>query len=173
LKSFHLACFPPKVILIPSTSNVSFPIQFRRNQDFYISSNVELSCNGSLNTDMKWKISNCSNPNCSSQILVDATVITTGSELYIPAQTLPFGVYQLKLTVTMSVSSSLTSSKSVYARITPSGITANLVPLGTSMITSGSDQNLNLNPGLNSVDLDGNQFNASVNDFLSLLIICQ
>ena len=163
LKSFHLACFSPKITLIPSTSNLSNPVQFRRNQDFYISSNIELNCNGSLRTYMNWQISNCSTSNCSSAIQVDPSVITTGSELFIPARILPFGLFQLTLTVTMNVSSSLTSSKSVYVRITPSGITANLVPLGTSMITSGSEQDLQLNPGLYSVNLDDDHFNASVN----------
>jgi hypothetical protein len=115
---------------------------------------------------MKWKIINCSNSNCFNVIQVDPTVMTTAGELYIPARTLAFGVYQLELTVTMNVSSSLRSSKSVYARITPSGINANLVLLGTSMITSGANQDLQLNPGLYSVNLDENEFNASVNDFL-------
>ena len=71
----------------------------------------------------------------------------------------------------MSASSILTSSKSVYASIAPLGITANLVLLGTSMITSGSNEDLQLNPGLYSVDLDANQFNASVNDSLSLSML--
>jgi hypothetical protein len=109
--------------------------------------------------------------NCFNAISVDPTVITTSSELYIPSRTLPFGIYQLQFTVTMSASSMLTSSKSVYASITPSGITANLVLLGTSMITSGSNEDLQLNPGLYSVDLDANQFNASVNDSLSLSML--
>ena len=89
--------------------------------------------------------------------------MTTSSELYLPSGTLPFGLYQLTLMVTMNISSDLTRSASAYVQINPSGITANLVPLGTSMITSGADQDLQLNPGLYSLDLDGKQFNASVN----------
>ena len=46
--------------------------------------------------------------------------------------------------------------------ITPSGITANLVQLGTSMITRGNEQDLKLDPGTFSVDLDGYTFNATV-----------
>jgi hypothetical protein len=62
-------------------------------------------------------------------------------------------------------------------RITPSGITANLVQLGTSMITSGYEQDLLLNPGSYSVDLDGNVFNESVsivlieNKYCNLILI--
>jgi len=58
--------------------------------------------------------------------------------------------------------SSLTTSSFVYVQITPSGITANLVQLGTSMITSGYEQDLNFDPGTYSVDPDENSFNASV-----------
>jgi hypothetical protein len=88
--------------------------------------------------------------------------VTTSSELYLPARTLPYGIYEIKLTATMSVSPSLTSSASAYVTITPSGITANLVQFGTSLITSGHQQDLILDPGTFSVDNDGNVFNASV-----------
>ena len=158
------ACSSPQVTLIPSTSNFSFPLQFRRTQDFYISSTVELNCNVSIVIQFKWLISNCSNFNCSNAVQFDSTVITTTTnELYISARTLPFGLYEVELTATLGVSSNLRSSKSAYVRINPSGITANLVQLGTSMITSGADQDLHLNPGLHSLDLDEEQFNASVN----------
>ena len=62
----------------------------------------------------------------------------------------------------MTSASKLTSSVSAYVKITPSGITANLVTYGTSMITRGHEQDLILDPGTYSVDLDGNLFNASV-----------
>jgi hypothetical protein len=93
---------------------------------------------------------------------MDPTIITTFSELYIPARTFAYGTYELKLTVTMSGISWLTTSSSVYVIITASGITANLVQLGTSMITSGHERDLVLDPGTFSVDLDENVFNASV-----------
>jgi hypothetical protein len=62
----------------------------------------------------------------------------------------------------MIVSSDLTSSLSAYVTINPSGIIVNLIQLGTPMITLGYQQNLTLNPGLYSIDLDGYIFNASV-----------
>ena len=105
--------------------------------------------------------------NCSSQILLDSTIETTFSELYIPARKLEFGTYELQLTVTMSKYPTLKTSSSVYVRITPSGITANLVQLGTSMITSGYEQDLKLNPGEYSIDQDENTFNSSVSLNLS------
>jgi hypothetical protein len=109
----------------------------------------------------KWTINNCT-LNCSYQLPNDQTIITTFSELYIPARTLLYGTYELKLTIKMTILPNLISSASAYVKITPSGITANLVPFGTSMITRGHQQDLILNPGTYSVDLDGNTFNASV-----------
>ena len=101
----------------------------------------------------------------SSSVVVDPSVVSlTTSELFVRSRTLPFGIYRLTLTVTLNVSSNVTtSSKSAFVQINPSGITANLVPLGTSMITLGEEQDLHLNPGLYFVDLDEDQFNASVN----------
>ena len=56
----------------------------------------------------------------------------------------------------------LKSSASTYVKITSSGIVVNLVAYGTSMITRGYEQDLTLDPGRYSVDLDGNVFNAEV-----------
>jgi hypothetical protein len=122
-----------------------------------------LKCENSLSTNIKWTIHNCSSI-CFNEIQFDQTIITTTtSEIYIPAQTLPYGTYQLNLAVSMIASARLTSTVSAYVQITASGIVANLVQLGTSMITSGYQQDLVLNPGAYSIDLDGYIFNASVN----------
>jgi hypothetical protein len=158
-----LACFSPTITLIPGTSSLTSPIQFRRIQDFYISSNIEFHCNNSFYLITEWTIKNCTNSICSYEIQFDPTIIQTKvSELYIPSRTLAYGIYELKLTVTMISSSNLISSSSAFVRITPSGITANLVELGTSMITRGNQQELKLDPGTYSVDLDGYIFDANV-----------
>ncbi|CAF3897839.1 unnamed protein product [Rotaria sordida] len=153
-------CFAPTITLIPASSCLTFPLQFRRNQDFYISSNIQLNCNNSFSLITKWTIMNCTSI-CSYQISTDQIIETTFSELYIPARTLPHGIYELKLTVTITTSSNLILSKSAFVKITPSGITANLVQLGTSMITRGNQQDLKFDPGTFSIDLDGYTFNAS------------
>ena len=155
-----LDCSFPSLILIPSSSNISSPLEFRRDQDFFISSRIEFNCNKSFSFQIRWTISNGSN-----SVMVDPRlVILTMSELFVPSRTLSFGLYQLTLTLTLNVSSNLTRvSQSAYVRINPSGITANLLPLGTSMITRGSKDDLQLNPGLYSVDGDEDQFNAEVN----------
>ncbi|CAF3732096.1 unnamed protein product, partial [Adineta steineri] len=154
------SCFPPRITLIPSTSTLSSPIQFRRSQDFYIVSLIELNCNTSISIITQWTITNCTSI-CSNQIQVDSTIITTSAELYIPARTLVYGIYELKLTVTMVNMSSLTSTLSVYVQITSTGITPNLIQYGTSMITRGTQQDLEFDPGTYSIDYDNNVFNAS------------
>lgn len=78
------------------------------------------------------------------------------------AGTLAYGTYQLQLNVTMVVWPTLTASAYAYVTITETGITANLVQYGTSMVTRGNLQDLTLDPGTFSVDPDEDTFNASV-----------
>ena len=100
---------------------------------------------------------------------MDKKIVLTNSELYIPSNTLPYGIYQFNLTVTMINYSNLKNSSSIYIQISPSGITANLVQLGTSVVTNRYEQNLTLNPGNYSIDPDRNQFNTTVFHFFSIL----
>ncbi|CAF0773839.1 unnamed protein product [Adineta steineri] len=155
-----LGCYAPTVTLIPAQSTLSSPMSYRRSQDFSISSMIQFNCNGSLSTTKKWTIKNCTSI-CSFQIQLNDKISTTLNELYIPSRTLDYGIYELTLTVTMIESLNLKSSSSAYVRITATGITANLVQLGTSMITRGSQQDLQLNPGAYSVDPDQHSFDAS------------
>ncbi|CAF4120452.1 unnamed protein product, partial [Adineta steineri] len=144
-------CYAPTVTLIPGQSSLSSLMSYRRSQDFSISSMIQFNCNGSLSTTKKWTIKNCTSIR-SFPIQLNSKISTTLSELYIPSRTLDYGIYELTLTVTMIESLDLKSSSSAYVRITATGITANLVQLGTSMITRGSQQDLQLNPGAYSVD---------------------
>ena len=152
-----LACRSPKIILIPSGSTLINPLKFRRSQDFSIVSLIELNCNDSTSIQSQWILKNNSN-----SISFDSEIETTFSELFIPARKLPFGIFELELTITMTKYPSLKSSSSVYVEITPSGITANLVQLGTSMITSGFEQDLKFDPGSHSIDFDQNTFEKDV-----------
>lgn len=123
---------------------------------------IELACDVSLSTTLKWTVKNCTSTFCSFPITLRPTVITTLSELYIPSRTLDYGVYELTLTVLMTDVPSMRSSLAAYVRVTATGITANPVQLGTSMITRGSDQDLFLDPGTFSVDPDEDYFDGTV-----------
>ncbi|CAF1566718.1 unnamed protein product, partial [Adineta ricciae] len=160
-QSIILTCYPPAITLIPGGSSLTSPLQFRKNQDFSINSMIKFRCNGSLSTIKQWTVSNCTSTSCQYRIHLSQKIQTTLSEFYVPAKTLDYGLYQLVLTVIMATFPSAKSSATVYIMVTPSGITANPVALGTSMITRGYDQDLELNPGLYSVDPDEDSFDAS------------
>lgn len=150
--------------LIPSGSTITNRLEFRRSQDFSIVSLIELNCNDSLSIESQWILNNCSTTttNCSNEIQFDSSIERKSTELFIPARKLSFGIYKMELIVKMIKYPTLKSSSSVYIEITPSGITANLIQLGTSMITSGYQQDLQLNPGKYSIDLDENVFQSDV-----------
>ncbi|CAF1341570.1 unnamed protein product [Adineta ricciae] len=153
-------CFPPMVTLIPSVSTFLSPLQFQYSKDIYISSNIQLSCNQSLAIQTQWTVFSCSR-SCSSLVQISPTIVTTHSDLFIPAKSLPNGIYEFKLTVTLVSSSSLIGLSSAYIQIIPTGITVNLFQFGTSSITFSYTTDLLLDPGANSIDPDENIFNAS------------
>jgi hypothetical protein len=159
---FIIGCYPPGITLIPGGSSLTSPIQYRRSQDFTISSMIELNCDISLATTIHWIIKNCTSTICSFEIIVSEKVITTFSELYVPSRILPYGIYELTLSMVMTDVPTLKSSSTAYVRITATGVTANLVQLGTSMITRGDQQDLLLDPGSFSVDPDEDSFDPSV-----------
>ncbi|CAF1615089.1 unnamed protein product [Adineta ricciae] len=139
-------CYPPNVTLTPSTAR----LQYRRSQDISVTSFIDVHCNRSFTLTTQWIINNYS---------VTSTIDTQSSELFIPAKTLPYGIYQMDLTVTILHLS--TSTSSVVVEIISSNIISNLIQYGTSMITQGIHQDLCLDPGSYSVDPDQDTFNAS------------
>ncbi|UJR09075.1 hypothetical protein I4U23_013322 [Adineta vaga] len=154
-------CYSPTITLIPGGSSLTSPLQYRRNQDFSISSTIQFRCNASLTTLIQWSVKNCTSTSCLYRIGLSDKIRTTLSEFYAPSRTFAYGMYELTLTVSMKQFPSAKSSSSVHVMITPSGITANPVPLGTSMITRGKEQDLELDPGSYSVDPDEDAFDAS------------
>ena len=153
--------------MIYKAPSLASPLKFERSEDLFISSELQLNCDQSLSTISQWEIYDCI-VNCASPVQIDQAIVTTSNELFIPAKTLPYGTYQLKLTVSMMIAPHLTSSVSVYVKIMSSSIIPNLVQYGTSMITHGYQQNLLLDPGTFSVDPDNEIFNADVSSLISL-----
>jgi hypothetical protein len=149
------------ITLIPGSTLLSRPAQYRRSQDFSIISNIVLDCSTSLSIVTQWTIGNCSS-DCLTPIQSNSSIITTTSELFIPARALNYGLYELKLTVTMTDASILRASASAFVNIIETGITANLVPFGASVVTSGRDDDLKLDPDSYSVDPDQLTFNENV-----------
>ena len=157
-----IGCYPPLITLIPGQNTLALPFQYQRGYDLTISSMIDLNCDLSLLTNTKWTIKNCTSTSCLSPVSFDQRIITTLSELYISPKTLNYGIYELTLTVTMTDTPHMTSSSKVYIQITRTGVIANLLQMGTSIITRGNQQDLLLDPGTYSVDLDENSFDPSV-----------
>ena len=110
----------------------------------------------------QWTINMC-NSTCLSPLSFNQSVLaTTFSELYVPPKILPYGTYQLTLQVTMNMFTNLTASASVYVQINPSDVIVNLFQVGPSMVTTGYQQDLKLNPGIFSIDPDADIFNGNV-----------
>ena len=149
-------------------SSLASPVVLRRSEDLFVSSSVQINCTDTLSINTQWTIHNCIS-NCSSQIQLDHTIATTSIELFIPAETLAYGTYQLTLTIFMRHAPHLSSSASVYIKITPSNIMVNLVQLGTSIITHGYSQDLLLDPGTFSIDPDITFFNTDVSINISII----
>jgi hypothetical protein len=164
LYDFCSDCLVPRIILIPSTSSLSAPFSYRRNQDFFVGSVVQWNCNRTAEYTSRWTFHLCPRSCTTSPTSVPSSIARNFSELYVPSRTLKFGLYQLKLTVTIANRTNTLTSASAFVRITPSGMTANLIQFGTSFITRGHDQDLLLHPGRYSVDYDQSTFNASVSD---------
>ncbi|CAF1500386.1 unnamed protein product, partial [Adineta steineri] len=154
------SCYAPAITLVPGQSSLVSPLQYRRSQDFSITSMIQLDCSGSLSTITKWKITSCTSI-CSDQVQTNPTITTTLSELYIPAKTLAYGIYQLTLNVTMVDTPNLKSSSSVYVQIIQSDIIVNFIGLGLSLMTYGYEQDILFDPGTYSIDPDEDQFDAS------------
>lgn len=149
------------ITYISGGSSLDSPAQFRRTQDFYISSRVRVDCSASLSITMKWTIFTC-NLRCSVQAEVDRPLNITYTELFIPARTLANGLYEIKLTLMVVNSSDLISPASIFVRINPVNVVVNLVQFGVLMITSDRKQDLTLNPGNWSAHPDWNTFNGDV-----------
>lgn len=153
MKNFALGCKSIMISLVPGATTRESRLQVRRSQDFYISADVKRFCARTPPVTSAWTMSNCSASNCTSMMLIQK-IHSKPSELYIPPRTLDYGIYAFNLTVVILDDNNITASEVSYVEVSVSGITANLVPLGTSMVTHGRQQNLTLDPGSYSADPD-------------------
>jgi hypothetical protein len=156
-------CSNPDITLWPSNPTIAIPLQIERSQDFSITSTLQFNCAQSFAVIQQWSIQMCLDSLCSlKQQFISSSLQMTLSELYIPSNTLQYGLYQLTLAVKMSVSSQLISSVITYVKIIPSSIQVNLIQFGPSIITRGKQQTLVLDPGRFSIDPDQSYFNSTV-----------
>ncbi len=151
------------ISLSPNNPSITTPLEIERSEDFSISSTLEFYCLQSFGVIEQWSIEKCLNSNCSlKQQYEFSSIEMTLSELFIPSKTLEYGIYQMKLTVKMSISPQLISSAMTYVEIIPSSIQVQLIRFGPSIILHEQQKTLILNPGTFSIDPDQNYFNSTV-----------
>ncbi|UJR08873.1 hypothetical protein I4U23_013128 [Adineta vaga] len=150
----EIACYSATIELIPNHTTFFSPIQIKEHEDIRINSNIKFNCSEVFSTTSQWTIYYCSSY-CANPVRLNSSMF---SELFIPGNTYPIGFYEIKLRIRMTTASSnLTSSKSVYLKIIRSKpIIVHLDQFGTSEITNGFEQDLLLEPGKYSTDIDGN-----------------
>ncbi|CAF1385787.1 unnamed protein product [Adineta ricciae] len=142
-------CYPPIIKIILSGT----VLRVRRNQYFYISSKIELRCNQSDSFSAQWSILNCPSP------CFDERIDMYKNNLYIPSQTLPYGIYQFELIVKMTNFDAIKSSVFVDVEIIASSIIVHLVSYDTLIIKHHYEEDLVLNPGNYSYDQNSIHFN--------------
>ena len=158
---FILDCSVASIGLIPSSS-LGTPLTFRSNQDIFISSDIEINCSRTFSLRRKWTIGNWS-AICSHAIDNFSSIETTRADLFIPAETLPNGIYEFNFTVFMTDIPNVYSSTFVYIEIVHSTLVTNLIPFDTRMITQDVQEDLLLDPGQFSFDRHRITFDSNVN----------
>jgi hypothetical protein len=143
----------------PNNPSVSAPLEIERSQDFSISSTLQFNNVQSFAVIEQWSIETCLNSICSIREQFESSL----SELFIPSNTLKYGIYRMTLTVKMINSPQLISSSIIYVQIIPSPIQVQVIQFGPSIIIQGQQQTLILNPGKYSIDPDEMNFNSTVN----------
>jgi hypothetical protein len=160
---FVLDCSRAVISLSPFNPNIIVPMEFKRSEDWSLSSRLKLDCLKSLATIEQWRIDMCSTSLCSVQEQLNQSLASmTLGELYITGRTLNYGLYRMNLTVMMVAAPQLISSSMTYVKIISSPITVRLIEFGPAMITRGQQETLTLDPGTYSIDPDQANFSSNV-----------
>lgn len=157
-KNFCSDCSPAKIELISKQSN-SVLIEYKFNENIFISSSIEFNCRELFSIKFQWIISNSTILNLNNE-----NIRTTLNEIYIPSKILTIGIYEFKLMMIVNSSSSIfTSFQSILIKIIQSKkLIVSLIEFQTSKITLGINQQLLIEPGKYSFHDDGTQFIENV-----------
>lgn len=121
-----------------------------------------------------WKIHHCSvekNISCIRSVSLPKNISVQSRDLFIPAETLEYDLYQFNVTVSSIYYSSSSQSvtvkrieitSTIYIEISPLKINANLVMFGTSEITNPREKDLILDPGYHTIDPDRGKIDPDV-----------
>ena len=87
-------------------------------------------------------------------------------ELFIPPRMLDYGLYEIKLIVTMNNLTRLSAETKIYLNVVRSAVIVRLIPSAVSSVSHYYRQDLKLDPGAFSIDPDSDTFNTTVRPFL-------
>ena len=147
--SLFLDCRPlPTIEIYPSSSY----LKFMRNQNIYISSAITYNCTFSVLPSSVWKIFKSSNQ----------TFETSENDLFIPARTLSYGIYKVELTLVTPDDLAIPAFVT-YIEICQSNIFIHFFPFQAATITHHYTEDLILNPGEYSFQINEISFHKEVN----------
>ena len=142
--------------------NFSNPFQIKRSKLFSIIVNIYFECSLDFSDVKEWtvyKLNNKLNENDPSSIqLIDLSSNPTksNSELVFKPNTLSYGIYKLyfKNTVTFNSNQQVYTQTTQYIKVIPTGIQVIAFENSLSEMSVGYQQDIELNPGLYSIDYD-------------------
>ncbi|CAF1667844.1 unnamed protein product, partial [Adineta ricciae] len=103
------SCSAPNVTLTPNASSTTSPLQYRRSHHVSIVSLIDFNCDQPFVMTTLWTIKTCSNTSCTHTMPSNPAINTKYTELYIPPNTLPYGIYNFTLTVSVPGFSTVSS----------------------------------------------------------------
>ena len=139
------------------------PLRFRQSEDFYLTRHVQFTCTEKPLTTSSWDVLSCSLtcPNATQLFKSGARI---SNHVFIPAQTLSFGHYELRLTVKTLTSPPLTTTLIIDFDILPTNILTRLLPFDIPTITHHQQEDLLFDPGKYSIDPSTITFDSTVRD---------
>jgi hypothetical protein len=148
----HSDCSAPTLEFNPPSTPLFSPLVYRRSQAFSITSTVQHRCpstSASMLLRRQWSLMRCSNSICSSSSFIfnNTTIDLRSNDLYLPPRTLPYGRFQLTLTVQSFNESLLHSSASTHVEIIASPIRPQLLSTSTTLVTKAYGEELLFEPG--------------------------
>ena len=154
------------------TANIinAAPTVFKQNVLIQLISETNVNCSLSLANEKVWTLYGQNE----EQIVLKNNPTINYAELILQPQTLPYGLYRVVYTLTMTATNLIDSSET-FIQIIPSGLVLSTLkssqPIygGTIQVTRGQNQSIPFNPYLFTYDID----NMAVITSLSFKYSCQ
>lgn len=157
---------PPIIKILPQS-----PLRFRQSEDFYLTQRIQFNCTEKSSTAPSWTFLSCS-PLGLNLAQLNQSGARLKNDVFIPAQTLSFGSYELELSVTTLTSPSLTSKLTIDIEIVPTNTVTRLLSFDIPTIIHYYQQDLLFDPGKYSIDPNTITFESTVSmiyEFLNLI----